>query len=145
MVLLHLHQGEKKLKEFGIKVTPQRSEILEILTSTRSHPGVEWIYQEVRKKFPSVSLATVYKTVELFVRMGIIQEISIARDVSRYDARMDPHPHVTCINCGRVDDVEGEFLLSEEARESVEKATGYKILKEETMYLGYCKDCRMDN
>lgn len=135
-----MRYAEKLLKETGIKVTPQRSEILEILSNTRSHPGVENIYQQVREKFPSVSLATVYKTVELFVRRGIIQELCITRDVSRYDARVEPHPHVTCISCGKVEDVEG--LPLENLIESAERVTGYKIMKEETMYFGYCKDCR---
>ena len=137
-----LRHAERILKETGIKVTPQRSEILEILTNTKSHPGVESIYLQVREKFPSVSLATVYKTVELFARTGIIQELCVTRDVSRYDARVEPHPHVNCINCGKVEDVEG--LPQENNIEHAERATGYRILKEETMYFGHCKDCRED-
>jgi len=137
-----LRHAERILKETGIKVTPQRSEVLEILTNTKAHPGVESIYQQVKEKFPSVSLATVYKTVELFARTGIIQELCVTRDVSRYDARVEPHPHVTCIKCGKVEDVDG--LSQDNNIEYAEGATGYRILKEETMYFGYCKDCRED-
>ncbi len=140
-----MYHSEKMLREKGIKVTPQRAAILDVLRDTREHPGVEVIYQRVKKQFPSISLATVYKTVELFVRSNLIQELCLTGDVSRYDARVESHPHVACMNCGKVEDIDNfdmEYII-----EPAEQATGYKILKEEIMYFGYCGDCKgvMDN
>ncbi len=135
-----MYNSDKMLREKSIKVTPQRAAILEVLNNTREHPGVEEIYKRVRRQFPSISLATVYKTVELFVRSNLIQELCLTGDVSRYDAIVESHPHVTCMKCGRVDDIDG--LSLEHLMESAEKATGYKLLKEETMYFGYCGTCK---
>lgn len=135
-----MYHSEKMLREKGIKVTPQRAAILDVLRGTKEHPGVEVIYQKVKKQFPSISLATVYKTVELFVRSNLIQELCLTGDVSRYDARAEAHPHVACINCGKVEDIHN--LPVENIIEPAEQATGYKILKEEIMYFGYCGDCR---
>ncbi|UNC91888.1 Fur family transcriptional regulator [Candidatus Contubernalis alkaliaceticus] len=135
-----MYNSDKKLREKRIKVTPQRAAILEVLNNTKEHPGVEEIYKRVKKQFPSISLATVYKTVELFVRSNLIQELCLTGDVSRYDANIEPHPHVTCMKCGRVDDIYG--LSLECLIEPAEKATGYKLLKEETMYFGFCLTCK---
>ncbi len=135
---------EKALRDRGIKVTPQRIEILSVLKNTKEHPGVDQIYSQVKEIFPAISLATVYNTVELFTQEGLIQEIRLARGFSRYDGSVGSHPHITCLKCGKVEDI--EELKVEMLASSVEKSTGYEVLKEEIMYFGYCHECkRLDN
>lgn len=138
---------EKMLRETGIKVTPQRTAIMEILLDTREHPGVESIYKQVKSRFTSISLATVYKTVELFVRNNLIQELNLTSDFTRYDAWVVPHPHVSCLRCGRVEDMEGcspgkEAALPGQLSEEEQVINGYKITRKETMYFGLCPRCR---
>ena len=93
------------LRENGYKVTPQRLAVYETLAATHEHPSAEMLYKTLRPKYPSMSFATVYKTVEILNRLHVIQIINTGEDSFRYDADISDHHHVQCTCCGKVEDL----------------------------------------
>ena len=95
----------KVLREAGRRITPQRLAVLRILAESKKHPSVEAIHHEIKKEFPTTSLATVYKTITLLKEVGEVLELGFADGGCRYDGnRPYPHPHVICTGCGAIVD-----------------------------------------
>ena len=84
------------LRSHGFKVTPQRLAVYDALQHTTEHPNAEMLYNMLLPAYPTMSLATVYKTMEIFDRIGLVQVLNIGEDSYRYDARMENHPHIRC-------------------------------------------------
>ena len=127
-------------KEKNLKVTPQRYAIYKYLCSTKEHPSAETIYKELREDYPMLSLATVYKTLKTLVDIGMVQELNAGEDNFRYDANVATHPHIMCLDCGRVDDLEGgdfSFL-----NELAAKNTDYIIQAHKLYFYGICSKCK---
>jgi Fur family peroxide stress response transcriptional regulator len=127
------------LREKGYKVTPQRIAIYKALLNTKSHPSAEMIYNELQPHHPTMSLATVYKTVEILREMGLIQILNAGEDSCRYDADTSMHPHVRCMHCGRVDDL---YVDSSEFIEEVALKTNYRLIGQQFYFYGICPDCQ---
>ncbi|MCS7229527.1 MAG: transcriptional repressor [Candidatus Kryptonium sp.] len=84
----------------------QREAILRILQSTDIHPTADWIYDQVRKVIPNISLGTVYRNLNLLKDEGLIREVTIQGSSSaRYDANLEPHHHFICLKCNSVYDL----------------------------------------
>lgn len=130
----------KVLKEKGYKVTPQRIAVYEVLKNTKAHPTVEAIYNKLQPMYPTMSLATVYKSLEMFKDLDLVQELNVGEDKFRYDANVKPHPHITCVACGRVDDVDNEMFFN--LSEQVSSKTGYQITGQKLYFYGHCPECR---
>jgi Fur family peroxide stress response transcriptional regulator len=96
----------KKLRSKGYKVTPQRLAICKLLLSSKNHPSADQIYQEVKKSYPTISLATVYFTLDLLKDLGLVQELGFSDRSSRYDPNISPHINVICPKCGKIYDYE---------------------------------------
>lgn len=94
-----------QLRELGLTPTIQRLAVLQSLENTRQHPTADQVLGAVRKKFPSVSRATVYNTLEALTKAGIIQQITVDPAVARYDADIGPHAHFRCRICNTVYDI----------------------------------------
>ena len=120
--------------------TKQREAILEVLKGTTSHPGADWIYDEVRKEMPSISKGTVYRNLNLLSEAGQITELDLSGTLSRFDARQDNHYHFRCEKCGRVFDVDEP--VDEEIDRRVARRTGFKISRHRLEFRGLCKDCQ---
>jgi Fur family peroxide stress response transcriptional regulator len=97
-------------KELGIKVTPQRIAIYKELASTDQHPSTETIYKKIKDYYPNISLTTVYRTLETFEKLGLISVVNVLYNAARYDANLDPHHHIVCTECKKVEDVYDESL-----------------------------------
>ncbi len=134
-----MHEVTKMLKKNGYKVTPQRLAVYNVLKNTKEHPCVDSIYTELQPMFPTMSLATVYKALEVFKVLGLVQELNVGEGSFRYDANSRQHPHVICINCGKVDDVEDKEFFN--LIKPVELKTGYKLIGQQLYFYGYCPDC----
>lgn len=128
------------LKVAGHRITPQRLAILGVLAHDHGHPGVESIYEKLQSEYPSMSLATVYKTIVLLKELKQVQEVRTTEHGVRYDGRNpEPHIHVVCRNCDRVLDVAGkdfEELVAEVGRRAHCRITGHSIV----LY-GICEAC----
>ncbi len=127
------------LKKKGIKATPQRLAIYYLLKNTKSHPSADTIYQELSSQFPTMSLATVYKTLDLLTKIGLIQEINVGEDSFRYDANTTSHPHIICLKCKKVEDVEDYCPL--DSLGIVAEKTNYNIVSQQLFFYGYCPEC----
>ena len=129
------------LKEHNLKVTPQRLAILTLLRSTHSHPSAETIYTNLQTAHPTMSLATVYKTLDSFVQNGLVQQLNVGEDSYRYDANITPHSHLKCISCNSVVDIH-ELNESNKIKLEVEASTGYKLSSQQFYFFGICPTCQ---
>lgn len=129
------------LKEHQLKVTPQRLSIFKMLRNTKVHPSAETIYNSLREEHPTMSLATVYKTLDSFVQHRLIQQLNLGEDSYRYDANITPHLHIQCVNCKEVVDMP---LLTQviSLREEVENTSGFKLTGEQIYFYGLCPTCQ---
>lgn len=130
----------EELRTQGLKVTPQRLAIYEMLKSTNAHPTVESIYTLLHTQYPMMSLATVYKTVESLSKAKLIQMLNTGEDSFRYDGFTHPHAHVQCNKCSRVDDVP-TFLTEEDFSMEVARQTGYSLTHQQLYFFGTCPNC----
>ena len=100
-----LNQMFSKLKEHDFRLTPQRLAILKVLAVSEGHPTVERIYETVRADFPTTSIATIYKTVNLLKQLNEVLELGFPDGSNRYDGNKPyPHPHVICTKCKKIID-----------------------------------------
>jgi Fur family peroxide stress response transcriptional regulator len=128
------------LREKGFKVTPQRLAIYDVLYNTTEHPSAEVIFNQLQPHYPTMSLATVYKTIEILREIGLVQVLNVGEDSFRYDANTDNHPHVRCMVCKRVDDI-FEVDTSEFVAKVAEK-TAYQLTGQQFYFYGVCPDCQ---
>lgn len=124
----------------GLKVTSQRSAIFSMLANTDAHPTPEEVYSEIRKSAPSISLATVYKILDLFHDRGFIRRVSTKDHVARYDANIEPHHHLICSGCGRIRDISFEQKVPAQA--GLPDSGGFRISNYEIQFHGLCSDCQ---
>lgn len=127
-------------KPRNLKLTPQRIAVYKILKNTKAHPSAEMIYDALKVNYPTMSLATVYKTLNTLVNVGLIQELNVGESSFRYDANAEPHPHIICVNCNKVDDVEGADVS--EINNMIKGHTDYEVLCSKVYYYGLCPNCR---
>jgi Fe2+ or Zn2+ uptake regulation protein len=127
------------LKEKGYKLTSQRLEILNVLSKDITHPGAMDIFERARKKVPQMSLSTVYYTLDIMKKEGLIREIEFYDKDNRYDVNVSNHLNLICKQCGKIEDFTEELPVSPQA---VEKKTGFKPIQIRFEYYGICKDCR---
>lgn len=129
------------LRGKGYRLTPQRLAVVRALVESPDHPGVEQVYEEVRRQHPMISRATVYKTVETLKGMGQVLELEFSGAGNRYDGRrVEPHPHLVCRGCGRIQDLELPGLMRE-ATEVAQKR-GYRLLGHRLDFYGLCPECQ---
>ena len=126
-------------KEKKLKLTPQRLAVYKYLMSTKDHPSAEAIYKAIQPEYPTMSLATVYKALKTLVEVNLIQEINVGEGNFRYDGNITSHPHIQCINCGKVNDLDSICL--DNLNETASKHTDYKILSNRVYFYGVCTDC----
>ncbi len=122
------------------KRSRQREAILEVIKNTKCHPTADWVYAEVRKVIPNISLGTVYRNLSMLAENGIIQKLNIGTSVEHFDGNPVCHYHVCCSQCGRIDDIDAE-PLSEINRWASERFSG-EIYEHYTMFVGKCSECK---
>jgi Fur family peroxide stress response transcriptional regulator len=131
------------LKERDYRLTPQRIELVRMIASSEGHPSAGKLYANIHRKFPTMSHATVYKTLALLKEIGQVLEIDL-RDDSHYDGnRPEPHPHLICSKCNRI--VDGELVINQGEIQKLEQATGFSIIRSQIAFYGVCPDCRKEN
>jgi Fur family peroxide stress response transcriptional regulator len=101
---------QDRLREHGLKVTPQRKVILEVISQMKNHPTADMILQEIGRVEPDISTATVYKTLDLFAEKGLILRIKTDRDVMRYDPFINRHHHLYLDGTDDIVDFEDDEL-----------------------------------
>ena len=130
---------EQACRKAGAKLTHQRIEIFREVAQTGDHPDAESVYQGVRKRIPTISLDTVYRTLWWLKDMGLITMLGPTRERARFDANLDHHHHFVCKQCGLTQD-----FYSEEFNSIKPPASLKSIGKAETIQveaIGLCKQC----
>jgi len=127
------------LRQKGYKLTAQRRYIIAILSRDLTHPGAMDILSRVRKKAPQVSLSTVYYTLDILKKEGLIKELEFYDRDNRYDVNIENHINLICRKCGRIEDFPGELPYS---YTQVQQKTDFQPMAMRYEYYGYCKDCR---
>lgn len=140
-----INKIRKTLHSSDYKLTPQREIILNILFENKhKHLNAEDIYLLIREKSPEISLATVYRTLELFSELKIIQKLHFGDSVTRYEISSEEdshhHHHLICLKCGGVEEINEDWLGFIEDR--VEKEYGFEIIDHRLIFQGICKHCK---
>ena len=130
----------RRFREKGLKVTPQRYAIYEMMIHTDSHPTVEEIYQAVQPRFPMLSLNTVYYTVASLREAGLIADVPVQDSAARFDANMDRHHHLVCLGCHKIEDLYDHAL--DQLKIATRKTNGYLLESHRVEFRGYCTKCR---
>jgi Fur family transcriptional regulator, peroxide stress response regulator len=127
------------LRSKGYKATPQRIAICRIVLNSRAHPSAQKVYDEVKKTHPTVSLATVYKTLEVLRDIDLVQEINFPKGQARFDPYMNPHINLICLKCGTITDLD-DITVKEIVRR-VAAATKFKSTGQRMDVYGICQKC----
>ncbi len=128
------------LKQHDFRLTPQRLELVRLIASSEGHPSASQLHTTIKRQFPTMSHATVYKTLSLLKEIGQVLEIEL-RDDNHYDGnRPEPHPHLVCMRCNKI--IDGDVSLDPESLRSLEQESGYKILRPQISLYGLCPDCQ---
>jgi len=128
------------LREKGFRVTPQRILVYEGLWKAGSHPSVSDIHEYVSKSDPSISLATIYKTLQLFSDIGLVREIGFRDDATRYDPDVDFHINLVCNRCGKIEDY--DCVSFDELAPNLKNRVGFKVQSHHFEVRGLCAQCR---
>jgi len=123
-----------------LRRTRQKEAILEVLIGTTSHPTADWIYNEVRKEIPNISLGTVYRNLRILCENGEILELDLCGTLSRFEAKRDNHYHFRCEKCYRVFDV--DMPVNKQIDRRVAHKTGFKVSYHRLEFRGLCKECQ---
>ncbi|MGH9121982.1 MAG: Fur family transcriptional regulator, partial [Acidimicrobiales bacterium] len=126
-------------RERGLKVTPQRECIFGVLAGAAEHPSAEWVYAEARRRMPTMSLRTVYQTLNDLAGMGEIQQLDLGTGSTRFDPNVDPHHHLVCTHCGRVRDLYADFSGLEAPPAGLQ---GFEVGPAEVIFRGTCPECQ---
>ncbi|MCL6449264.1 MAG: transcriptional repressor [Armatimonadetes bacterium] len=139
---MNLNDTLFRLKALGVKVTPQRQEILEVLLGEERYYSAEEILKKVQARYPAVSFDTVYRTLNLFKKLGLVVELNFQGGYRRYEFNHADrhHHHLVCLKCGRSQKLAccpTDCLAGIEEENPEFAITGHSF----EIY-GYCKDCR---
>ena len=127
-------------------MTNQRKTILKVLIRDHSHPTADEVYEKVRKILPRVSMGTVYRNLDVLASSGFIKKLETGFPPMRYDGNTDEHYHLTCTQCGKIDDAPIKpFGHSYDSLKNLENAIGnltkYGIFGHKLEFIGLCKKC----
>jgi Fe2+ or Zn2+ uptake regulation protein len=130
----------KKMREEGLKLTPQRLAVIEVLVAkTPLHPSADLIYHDARKKVKSLSLSTVYSILNEFSKHGIIKMLEFDKMENRYEANMTEHINLICKGCKKIMDYKLSFKVD---TNEVAKESGFRVTDSRFEYYGYCEECK---
>jgi Fur family peroxide stress response transcriptional regulator len=130
---------KERCRASGLKLTHQRLAIFEALARDPGHPSAERLHDELRRSFPTLSLMTVYRTLQTFEELGLISKANPIHAAARFDANQDRHHHVVCRRCQRVEDVYEPAL--DAIRVPSALARRYRDLEAEVAFVGLCSVC----
>jgi len=135
----------RTLKEAGFKLTPQRLAIIELFAADHSHPTAQELFERLQKRFPTMSFATVYNTLDSLAKTGLSGTLRLG-GAARFDPNTMPHHHAICDSCGMVADIPAQDDLAKKGDDALaEAAPGFAIRSVERTYHGLCGRCQKRN
>jgi Fur family transcriptional regulator, peroxide stress response regulator len=140
-IQLRFNQLTEKLRQRGYRMTPQRLALIRLIAASEGHPSAANLFTSVKGQYPTMSLATVYKTLDLLKDLNEVIEINL-HDVSHYDGNKPySHPHIICTNCRKIIDGDMEESLSKLVRQ-VEQNMKFKVQRHQLNFYGLCSECQ---
>ena len=128
----------KKKYNFKFKLTPQRIAILDYLEENFGHPSAEVIHTALKERFPTMSLATVYNTMETLKKRGAVRELTIDSGKKRFDPNTDSHHHLICIKCRKIVDIPVDYELKVPGSYK----SGFDVIGNHVEFYGICRECK---
>ena len=124
----------------GLRITKQRALILEIIRRGQGHLDADEVYRQAREKQPRLSLSTVYRTLQLLKRLGLVEEVHFDEAHHHYEVKpSSEHHHLVCLGCGKV--IEFGYPLTRYVKRNVPEAKDFEITEAEVRMTGYCSKC----
>jgi Fur family peroxide stress response transcriptional regulator len=140
-IQLRFNQLTEKLRQRGYRMTPQRLALIRLIAASEGHPNATDLYTAVKAQYPTMSLATVYKTIDLLKDLNEIIEINLHQD-NHYDGNKPySHPHIICTRCRKIVDGDMEESMSRLVHE-VEQNLKFKIQRHQLNFYGLCSECQ---
>jgi Fur family peroxide stress response transcriptional regulator len=130
------------LRDSGLRLTHQRLEIVRVIAADTTHPDVETVYEAVRKRVPTISLDTVYRTLATLTDRGLIARVQFMPGPARYDANQARHHHFVCTQCGLVRDIEDRDLDAIQAPAELTRIGRPESVT--VQFRGVCETCRSE-
>lgn len=131
----------KKVAEI-MRSTNQRQIILEELRKA-NHPTACELYDRVRRRLPRIGLGTIYRNLDVMADCGLVLKLEVGGSQKRFDALTEPHYHIRCARCNKVDDIDVD-VIQDIAQAAAEK-TSYRILGHHVEFTGLCPKCQVSN
>ena len=138
--MTELEELKQALQRAGIRLTHQRIEIYKEIKSSKDHPSVEVLYERLKPRLPTISLDTVYRTLTMFVELGLIKRIYGKDPVTRYDPDTATHHHLVCKNCGEIIDFTWPAINEVSIPEEVKDLGTIDYMQ--VQLVGLCKKCQ---
>jgi Fur family peroxide stress response transcriptional regulator len=135
---VNLGTFRQKCRENGLKLTPQRTAVYQVLMRSMDHPSAEVVYHRVREKLPNISLDTVNRTLIMLHEIGVASTVEGSGDAKRFDGNLDDHQHFKCLKCKRIVDIYCESLDAIAVPAGLEDHT---VLRKTVYFEGICKSC----
>ncbi len=136
-----LESNRRALNVTGLRATSQRALILEIIR--RRHLDADEIYRQARGKQPNISLSTVYRTLRMFKKLGLVEELHFDETHHHYEIKPpSEHQHLVCLSCGKI--MEFEYPLSPKMKRNIVREKGFEVTDVEIRMTGYCSKCRQN-
>ena len=141
--MLNQQQLVERMREWAVRVTPQRLAIAEVVLNSTDHPTVQQIYERVKGHFPSMTLATIYSTLGVLQKSGLIQELPFQK-MSRYEPNMEPHINLVCIECEDVIDADTGNDIHDVVlglRQQSADSSDFEVAWQRVDFYGLCPRC----
>lgn len=126
-----------------LKYSRQREALITLLCGVTNHPSAEWLYTQLKKDFPNISLATVYRNLSLLSNNGDILKIDVGSGCEHYDGNTENHYHFYCNSCGNIYDVNMDYVS--DIDKNAEQLLGADIENHSLIFRGTCAKCKNNN
>ena len=137
---MNLDEIGEQLRKRGVRLTPQRLAIAETVINSTDHPTVQQIHERVQDHFPSMTLATIYSTLDVLESGGLIQQLPFAKQ-SRYESNLEPHVNLVCVQCGNVTDATVGQETVVRLRDQISRLSNFQVAWQRVDFHGRCSRC----
>lgn len=131
----------ERCRQAGLKVTPQRLAIYNLLMDCADHPSADWVYRKITVTWPTISFDTVNRTLLTFAEIGVIDTVESYSLSRRFDSQTEKHHHLHCVKCGQITDLSDSSLDNVPVPAHIEN--GFTVTGTRVVISGICAECAL--